>query len=76
MALMRCLTCQKTTAFAGRVEGGRLVNCPKCVRRLKARPHADTCRAMRAATAAFPVECEHGRTSCPVCDPCDCKPTT
>lgn len=34
--------------------------------------HAEGCRFRTAATCAVPIECDHGRDVCPVCDPCTC----
>lgn len=34
--------------------------------------HREDCRFRRAATCAVPIECEHGRDACPVCDACTC----
>jgi hypothetical protein len=42
-----------------------------CVCRIKA-IHVEDCRFRRAITCAVPIECDHGRDVCPVCDPCTC----
>lgn len=34
--------------------------------------HKTGCRFRRAAICAVPIECDHGRDVCPICDPCTC----
>jgi len=34
--------------------------------------HAEGCKLRVATTCTVPIECEHGRDVCPVCDPCTC----
>lgn len=34
--------------------------------------HVEGCRFRLAATCAIPIECDHGRDVCPICDPCTC----
>ena len=36
--------------------------------------HGPTCKFRVSATCAVPIECEHGRDCCPICDPCTCNP--
>lgn len=53
-----------------------IVACPTCghfacvcgIRRV----HADDCKFLRAATCPVGITCEHGRDTCPICDPCTC----
>lgn len=42
-----------------------------CVCNIK-KNHNHDCKFMRSATCPVPIECEHGRDVCPICDPCDC----
>ncbi len=34
--------------------------------------HDALCNFKRATTCSIPVECEHGRDVCPICDACNC----
>ena len=36
------------------------------------RDHKEGCQFRRAATCAVPIECEHGRDVCSICDECTC----
>jgi len=42
-----------------------------CICTLKRR-HSEDCRFRKAATCTVGIECEHGRDTCPECDPCTC----
>jgi hypothetical protein len=36
------------------------------------RDHKEGCQYRRSVTCAVPIECEHGRDVCPICDECTC----
>lgn len=42
-----------------------------CVCTIRAR-HKDDCKFRLAAACATPIECDHGRDVCSICDPCTC----
>lgn len=38
----------------------------------EARKHKKTCRRRISMTCIVPIECEHGKYVCDICDTCDC----
>lgn len=34
--------------------------------------HHPECKFRKATTCSIPIECDHGRDVCPICDPCTC----
>lgn len=56
---------------------GCVVACPgcqhiACVCEIR-RAHEVACKYRIAAAGAVPIECDHGRDVCPLCDPCTCS---
>lgn len=38
--------------------------------------HHPECKFRRATAGSVPIECDHGRDVCPICDPCTCAEHT